>query len=108
VRREVLKKSNGEQYPADYTKLTSSIYLAGEAGDSYAQAFVALFFEEGIGIRKNEKEAFAWYKKASNAGNEFDDSIWDESLEIPEGIIEISDGAIKHTCTSITFPKSLT
>lgn len=39
-------------------------------GDEKAQYCLALCYETGDGCEKDEKQAFEWYKKASELGNE--------------------------------------
>lgn len=42
---------------------------SAEKGDALSQYNVAMMFEQGIGVGKDEKQAFAWYIKSSTAGN---------------------------------------
>ena len=42
---------------------------AADAGDVGSQYNVALMFEQGIGVEKDEKQAVVWYEKASNQGS---------------------------------------
>ena len=42
---------------------------AADAGDVGSQYNVALMFEQGIGVEKDEKQAVAWYEKAANQGS---------------------------------------
>ena len=42
---------------------------AADAGDADSQFNVALMFEKGIGVDKDEKEAVAWYLKSALQGN---------------------------------------
>jgi hypothetical protein len=38
-------------------------------GDKYAQYYVASFYFRGVGVRKNEKAAFDWFKKSAARGH---------------------------------------
>lgn len=40
-----------------------------EKGEAECQFNVALMYERGIGVIKDEKEAVAWYRKSANQGN---------------------------------------
>jgi TPR repeat protein len=42
---------------------------AAEAGDANSQFNLALMYEQGIGVGKDEKEAVAWYRKSAAQGN---------------------------------------
>ncbi len=42
---------------------------AAKAGHADSQFNVALMFEKGIGVGKDEKEAFVWYGKSASQGN---------------------------------------
>lgn len=42
---------------------------AAKEGHALAQFNVALMYEQGLGISKNEKEAFSWYVKSASQGN---------------------------------------
>lgn len=42
---------------------------AAKEGHALSQYNVALMYEQGLGISKNEKEAFFWYVKSSSQGN---------------------------------------
>ena len=42
---------------------------AANEGDAYSQYNVALMYEQGIGVEKDDKEAVAWYEKSASQGN---------------------------------------
>lgn len=42
---------------------------AADEGNSDSQFNLALMYEQGIGVTKNEKEALGWYLKAAQQGN---------------------------------------
>lgn len=42
---------------------------AAEAGDANCQYNLALMYERGIGVGKDEKEAVVWYRKSAEQGN---------------------------------------
>lgn len=42
---------------------------AADAGDANSQFDLALMYEQGIGLAKDEKQAVAWYRKAAEQGN---------------------------------------
>lgn len=57
-------------YEANNLPLAYQKFLLGaKDGHLNSQYNLALMYENGIGIKKNEKEALAWYTKASTAGN---------------------------------------
>lgn len=43
--------------------------LSANQGHALAQFNVALMYEQGLGVSKNEKEAFVWYGKSALQGN---------------------------------------
>lgn len=44
-------------------------FAAAREGHADSQFNVALMYEQGIGVGKDEKEAFAWYDKSASQGN---------------------------------------
>lgn len=57
-------------YEANNLPLAYQKFLLGaKEGHVNSQFNLALMYENGIGVKKNEKEALAWYTKASTAGN---------------------------------------
>jgi len=43
--------------------------VAAEKGDADCQFNLALMYEQGMGIEKDEKEAVVWYRKSAEQGN---------------------------------------
>ncbi len=59
-------------YQANNLPLAYKEFLAAaENGHIDSQFNLALMFEKGIGIGKDEKEAIAWYRKSAEQGNAF-------------------------------------
>lgn len=57
-------------YEANNLKLAYEKFLKGSnEGHVYSQFNLALMYENGIGIKKNEKYALFWYNKAAMQGN---------------------------------------
>ena len=57
-------------YEADNLPLAYQEFLAAaRAGHADSQFNVALMYERGIGVEKNEKQAVVWYGKAAAQGN---------------------------------------
>lgn len=57
-------------YQANNLPLTYKMFLAAaKEGHSDSQFNLALMYEQGIGIEKNEKEAVFWYDKSALQGN---------------------------------------
>jgi len=57
-------------YEANNLKLAYEKFLKGSnEGDVYSQYNLALMYENGIGIKKNDKYALFWYNKAALQGN---------------------------------------
>ena len=57
-------------YQANNLPLAYTEFLtAAKEGHSDSQFNVALMYEQGIGIAKNEKEAVVWYGKSASQGN---------------------------------------
>jgi TPR repeat protein len=57
-------------YQSNNLPLAYQKFLAGaKEGHLNSQYNVALMYENGIGVKKNEKEALSWYTKAATAGN---------------------------------------
>lgn len=52
----------------DYEKALPILIKSAELGNSEAQYNLGYFLQNGVGITKNEKEAFKWYKKSSENG----------------------------------------
>ncbi len=44
-------------------------HAAAEKGDSNSQYNLAMMYERGIGVGKDEKEALVWYRKSAELGN---------------------------------------
>lgn len=42
---------------------------SAEAGDANSQFNLALMYEQGIGLSKDDAQAFAWYRKSAEQGN---------------------------------------
>ncbi|WFB35773.1 tetratricopeptide repeat protein [Kiritimatiellota bacterium B12222] len=57
-------------YQSGNVALAVQEFTAGaEAGDSNCQFNLALMYEQGIGVLKDEKQAVAWYLKSAEQGN---------------------------------------
>ena len=57
-------------YQADDMPLAYKEFLAAaKEGDADSQFNLALMYEQGIGVGKDEKEAVVWYGKAASQGN---------------------------------------
>lgn len=57
-------------YEANNLPLAYQKFLAGaKEGHVNSQYNIALMYENGIGVKKNEKEALAWYTKAATSGS---------------------------------------
>ncbi|MGB5361258.1 MAG: tetratricopeptide repeat protein, partial [Eudoraea sp.] len=57
-------------YQANNLPLAYTEFLtAAKEGHADSQFNVALMYEQGIGIAKNEKEAVVWYDKSASQGN---------------------------------------
>ena len=52
----------------DYEKALPILRKSAELGNSEAQYNLGYFLQNGVGITKNEKESFEWYKKSSEKG----------------------------------------
>jgi TPR repeat protein len=57
-----LSEKNYEQY-------IHYLQLAAEQGDAEAQTYLALVYEDGIHVPKNDEMAFQWMKKAADQGH---------------------------------------
>ena len=44
---------------------------AAEKGHASAQNFLGIYYHDGKGVTKNEREAFGWYKKAAEQGDKY-------------------------------------
>ena len=59
------------KYSADYYKIAAIWFLkAAKKGHLYAQAKLALCYEEGYGVPKDKNAAIKWYREAANKGDE--------------------------------------
>lgn len=57
-------------YEADNLPLAYKEFRAGaDKGEADCQFNVALMYEKGIGVTKDEKEALVWYRKSAEQGN---------------------------------------
>ena len=54
---------------------------AAEQGDSEAQNYLAVCYENGYGVEQNIDKAIEWYRKASNNGCEEAKEALDELLK---------------------------
>ena len=43
--------------------------VSAKEGHAFSQYNVAIMYEQGLGVNKNEKEAFFWYGKSASQGN---------------------------------------
>ena len=46
-------------------------FACAQKGDAGCQFNVALMYEQGIGVSKDEKEAVVWYRKSADQGNSY-------------------------------------
>ncbi len=53
----------------DVTLALKEFRIAAEKGDAECQFNLALMYEQGMGIPKDEKQAVAWYQKSAGQGN---------------------------------------
>lgn len=60
-----LKAYEANNLPLAYKKFL----IAAKAGHTDSQYNIALMYEKGIGVKKNEKEAVIWYEKAALLGH---------------------------------------
>ena len=57
-------------YQAGNVPLAYKEFLAcAQKGDADCQFNVALMYEKGLGVTKDEKEAVVWYRKSANQGS---------------------------------------
>jgi hypothetical protein len=68
----------------DYEKALPILRKSAELGNSEAQYNLGNFLQNGVGITKNEKEAFEWYKKSSENG--FNDGHYAMMMAYGNGI----------------------
>lgn len=68
----------------DYEKALPILRKSAELGNAEAQYNLGYFLQNSIGITKNEKEAFGWYKKSSEKG--FNDSHYAMMMAYGNGI----------------------
>ena len=60
-----LKAVDVNNMPLAYKEFLAS----AKEGHAYSQYNVALMYEQGLGVSKNDKEAFFWYGKSASQGN---------------------------------------
>ncbi|MBF6640238.1 sel1 repeat family protein [Flavobacterium sp. J49] len=68
----------------DYEKALPLLRKAAELGNAEAQYNLGYFLQNGVGIDKNEIEAFQWYKKSSENG--FNDGHYAMMMAYGNGI----------------------
>lgn len=68
----------------DYEKALPILRKSAELGNEEAQYNLGYFLQNGVGITKNEKEAFEWYKKSSENG--FNDGHYAMMMAYGNGI----------------------
>lgn len=68
----------------DYEKALPILRKSAELGNAEAQYNLGYFLQNGVGIAKNEKEAFEWYKKSSENG--FNDGHYAMMMAYGNGI----------------------
>ena len=73
----------------DYEKALPILRKSAELGNSEAQYNLGYFLQNGVGITKNEKEAFEWYKKSSENG--FNDGHYAMMMAYGNGIGTVVD-----------------
>lgn len=70
VKENANYKAGIAAYEANNLPLTYKMFLAAaKEGHADSQFNLALMYERGIGIEKNEKEAVVWYDKSASQGN---------------------------------------
>jgi TPR repeat protein len=63
-------KEGVEAYEAgNLSKAFEEFRAAAEKGDANCQFNLALMYEKGIGVAKDEKQAVVWYRKSAEQGN---------------------------------------
>ena len=60
------RKKNEEQQNSEMNIELKQAHAAAESGDAEAQYKLALMYLEGDGVKKNEKTAVLWLKKAAD------------------------------------------
>lgn len=68
----------------EYEKAIPILRKSAELGNAEAQYNLGYFLQNGVGIEKNEKEAFEWYKKSSENG--FNDGHYAMMMAYGNGI----------------------
>lgn len=68
----------------DYEKALPILRKSAELGNAEAQYNLGYFLQNGVGIAKNENEAFEWYKKSSQNG--FNDGHYSMMMAYGTGI----------------------
>ena len=56
---------------ADYTSAYRLCQTEAVKGDAYAQVFLGVMYNSGLGVPKSFETAVAWYRKAADQGNAF-------------------------------------
>ncbi len=55
-------------HQGDHATALERFKFAADAGDPDAMRNIGIFFRDGIGVSKNEMEAFQWISRAANSG----------------------------------------
>ena len=67
--REISKKAQDYYNNNEYDEAYSLFQEAANKGDDVAQYYLGVFFELGLSVKPDIKEALKWYEKAADAGN---------------------------------------
>lgn len=59
----------GEKIKCDYAKALEWYKKAAKQGNDYSMYQIGLFYERGLGVRKDLQQARYWYKQAEENGN---------------------------------------
>jgi uncharacterized protein len=86
----------GERFKAgDHAGATKIVTKAAEAGNALAQLRLALMYDQGDGVKRSSKTAFAWYSRAAALGEPESQNQMGLFYELGEGVAENWDLAAR-------------
>lgn len=92
----VSQKSNTEPNAPKYlTDAMKKLESEAEKGDVDAQYRLAGAYEKGLGLEKNEKRSFYWYKKAADAGHAMSQAYIGFLYSIGKGVPQSYSEAVR-------------
>lgn len=85
---ELMANGKAAEEKEDYKEAMKWYRIAADLGNAEAQLFLAVGYQQGFGIDKNDDLAFLWAKKSAEQGNSYGQAfvglMYDERMGLPD------------------------